>query len=403
MSRMQFSASNSLSPISALSRSLAIPLAISLAFSLALSGCGKADAPLQKPQTELPVEAVEIIAPLSVPQSITALGEVVPDHRVEAASRLSAYIEAIPKKEGDLVKAGDVVARLDSRDVEAGVRTAAAKVSAAAAAARDAALDHEKFSALYKEGLVSENDWRKITLKNEAAQSDKRQAEAMLAAAKAQLAYTTVRSPIDGRVARVLKREGDLALPGLPIVVVDSETNPKVEFSIPQNQRQNLQTGTEALVRLEGDDSPFTGTIERTTESADRISRTTLARIAFSEDDRTRAEARLRPGMYVRVEVKLDGGAEPASPWIPESVLATRGGLEGAFVLEDGKAKFRWLRIGKRQNGQAEVLAGLNAGSESDSLINHPYGTLRDGSPVKVSETQDPLKDAASKPEGAKE
>ena len=156
-------------------------------------------------------------------------------------------------------------------------------------------------------------------------------------------------------------------------------------------------------MRLEGDDSIFTGTIERTTESADRISRTTLARIAFSEDDRTRAQARLKPGMYVRVEVKLHGASANASLWIPESVLATRGGLEGAFVLEDGKAKFRWLRLGKRQNGQAEVMAGLNAGSESDSLINHPSGTLRDGSPVKVSETRAPLRDAASKPEGAKE
>lgn len=399
MSPRHFSASFSLSPFPAISLSLVV----SIAFSLALSGCGKDEAPLQKPQMELPVEAVEIVAPSSIPQSITALGEVVPDHRVEAESRLSAYIEAIPKKEGDLVKAGDVVARLDSRDVEAGVRTAAAKIAAAAAAAKDAALDHEKFSALYQEGLVSENDWRKVSLKNEAAQSDKRQAEAMLAAAKAQLAYTTVRSPIDGRVARVLKREGDLALPGLPIVVVDSEANPKVEFSIPQNQRQDLQAGTEALVRLEGDDSIFTGTIERTTESADRISRTTLARIAFSGDDRTRAQARLKPGMYVRVEVKLHGASANASLWIPESVLATRGGLEGAFVLEDGKAKFRWLRLGKRQNGQAEVMAGLNAGSESDSLINHPSGTLRDGSPVKVSETRAPLKDAASKPEGAKE
>lgn len=237
MSPRHFSASFSLSPFPAISLSLVV----SIAFSLALSGCGKDEAPLQKPQMELPVEAVEIVAPSSIPQSITALGEVVPDHRVEAASRLSAYIETIPKKEGDLVKAGDVVARLDSRDVEAGVRTAAAKVAAAAAAAKDAALDHEKFSALYQEGLVSETDWRKVSLKNEAAQSDKRQAEAMLAAAKAQLAYTTVRSPIDGRVARVLKREGDLALPGLPIVVVDSEANPKVEFSIPQNQRQDLQ------------------------------------------------------------------------------------------------------------------------------------------------------------------
>ena len=85
MSRKHFSASFSLSPFPAISLSLVV----SIAFSLALSGCGKDEAPLQKPQMELPVEAVEIVAPSSIPQSITALGEVVPDHRVRlrAASR----------------------------------------------------------------------------------------------------------------------------------------------------------------------------------------------------------------------------------------------------------------------------------------------------------------------------
>ena len=359
--------------------SFASPLLL-LGLSLLLAGCGADEIPASTEPREALLENVEILTPVTLPGAITALGEVVPDHRVEAASRLSAYIEAIPKKEGDSIKAGDVAAQLDSRDVEAAVRTASAKVSAARAAAKDAALDHEKFSALYHEGLVSENDWRKITLKNEAARSDLKEAEAMLAAAKAQLAYTSVHSPIDGRVARVLKREGDLALPGLPIVVVDSDTNPKVDFSIPQNQRAEIQPGTRVLVRMDGESAEFEGTIERTTESADRISRTTLARIAFSGEERTNAEARLKPGMYVRVEVKRSSSAD-ASPWVPESVLTTRGGLEGAFVLEEGKAKFRWLRTGKRLGGMVEILAGLRG---SESLINQPSGNLRDGSLVKV-------------------
>ncbi len=70
MSPRHFSASFSLSPFPAISR---LSLVVSIAFSLALSGCGKDEAPLQKPQMELPVEAVEIVAPSSIPQSITAL------------------------------------------------------------------------------------------------------------------------------------------------------------------------------------------------------------------------------------------------------------------------------------------------------------------------------------------
>ena len=146
---------------------------------------------------------------------------------------------------------------------------------------------------------------------------------------------------------------------------------------------------------MDGESAEFEGTIERTTESADRISRTTLARIAFSGEERTKAEARLKPGMYVR-EVKRSSSAD-ASPWVPESVLTTRGGLEGAFVLEEGKAKFHWLRTGKRLGGMVEILAGLRG---SESLINQPSGNLRDGSPVKVEKRGGAQGDAALTLEG---
>lgn len=360
-------------------------LSAALLLAALLSGCSRdeSSAPNAALQNE-PPQSVEILHPSLISATITALGTVVPDHRVEAASRLSAYIEALPKKEGDLVKAGEVVLKLDPKDIEAAIRAASAKVSVAQAAEKDAALDREKFSSLYKEGLVSNNDWRKVSLKYEAARSDLKEAQALLAMANAQLAYATVSSPIDGRVAKVLKREGDLAVPGLPVIVIDSEANPKVEMSVPQNQRAAIRPGSTVLVSLEGEAEKLEGTVERMTESADRISRSTLARIAFSGDERRKAEKRLSPGMYVRVEAKIEHAASAPAFRLPESVLAARGGLEGAFVLEDGKAKFRWLRTGKRANGMVEVLAGLEGLGSKASVINAPAETLRDGSPAKA-------------------
>ena len=363
-------------------------LSAALLLTAPLAGCSRDEfsAPNAALQNE-PPQSVEVLHPSLISETITALGTVVPDHRIEAASRLSAYIESLPKKEGDLVKAGDVVLKLDPKDVEAAIRAASAKVSVAQAAEKDAALDREKFSSLYKEGLVSNNDWRKVSLKYEAARSDLKEAQALLAMVNAQLAYATVSSPIDGRVAKVLKREGDLAVPGLPVIVIDSEANPKVEMSVPQNQRAAIRPGSTVLVSLEGEAEKLEGTVERMTESADRISRTTLARIAFSGEERRKAEKRLSPGMYVRVEAQIEHAEEASGApalWLPESALATRGGLEGAFVLEDGKAKFRWLRTGKRANGMVQVLAGLEDLGSKASVINAPAETLRDGSPAKA-------------------
>ena len=358
--------------------------------TLPLSGCSREEPQASSAAASEPPQAVQVLRPTLIPQVITALGTVVPDHRLEAASRLSAYIEALPKKEGDLVKAGDVVLKLDPKDVEAAIRAASAKVSIAQAAERDAALDREKFSSLYKEGLVSNNDWRKVSLKYEAARSDLKEAKAFLAMANAQLAYATVRASTDGRVAKVLKREGDLAVPGLPILVIDSAANPKAEFSVPQKERPFIRIGSAVLVSIEGEAGKLKGAIERVTESADRISRSTLARIAFEGDEKAKAERLLSPGMYVRVEVPLSEDSLEGAPalWVPESVLAVRGGLEGAFVLEDGRAKFRWLRTGKRANGRVEILAGLDDMRDPKSepaLIEAPSETLRDGSPVRIS------------------
>ena len=78
--------------------SFASPLLL-LGLSLLLAGCGADEIPASTEPREALLENVEILTPVTLPGAITALGEVVPDHRVEAASRLSAYIEAIPKKD----------------------------------------------------------------------------------------------------------------------------------------------------------------------------------------------------------------------------------------------------------------------------------------------------------------
>ena len=342
-----------------------------------LAGCSE-ETKVEAPQT-LPAVAVEITrAGLGLPSVVTAAGSVVADRRVEAASRLTAYIRAVPYKEGDAVRAGDVVAVLDDRDVEENVRAASAKAAKARAAAKDAELDAEKISGLYKEGLVSNNDWRKALLNRTAAADTLREAEAGLAVAEHQRAYAKVAAPVSGRIASVLRREGDLALPGLAVVVIDSESDPKFEFQVPQRAADVVRPGERAEVVVDGVPGVLPGEVERVSGSADRVSRSFLARVKFDAKD----AALVKPGMYGRVCV---AAGEAATPWAPESAFARRGGLEGVFVIEDGRAAFRWLRTGRRMEGRVEVLAGLKGG---EMLVDRPTSDVSDGRAVKVEKTE---------------
>ena len=336
---------------------------------LTLSGCGDSDRTPVKIPEPIPVTTVACAQADTV---FTTAGSVVADTRTSVASRFSAYVRAVPFKEGDAVKKGDVLVELDSRDIEAAQSAALGKVKAARAAAKDAAEDFEKYSALYRDGLISNNQWRKVTLKNEGAKSDLRQAEAALAVARTQVDYLTIQAKKDAHVAKVMKHSGDLTLPGLPILILDADADPRFEFHVPEALRESLAVGQAVTVALDGSKEPLKAQIDRLNTSADRISRSYPAQATFV------GTPAVRPGMFGRVSAVLKTETHPA---VPVSALSERGGLPGVFVIENGRALFHWLKLGERTDCEVEVLAGLTG---QEMLVDKPSALLYDGAPVKV-------------------
>ena len=181
----------------------------------ALSGCdasseaAKPSAVLRAAEKPAEVYEVALVKALDAfPSAYEVAGSVAADERVEIASRIPAYIREVAVKEGDAVKKGKALVRLDDAEIEAAVRSAEAQVFAARAASRDAAIDAEKYARLYKDGFISEQDLRKANLKRDASASTLKEAEAFLTQAKNQRRYVVLASPIDGRVAKRLRRAG---------------------------------------------------------------------------------------------------------------------------------------------------------------------------------------------------
>lgn len=341
-----------------------------------VAGCGKSpDLPAQSPKEWLlPVVTVSAGAPVEY----TSIGSVVSDQRVDVASRLSGYVRELLVREGDHVRAGQVLARIDAADVEGGIIQAQAQAASADAAYRDAKIDLDRFQSLYDKGNVSESEMRKVRLRNDAAQETLNQTRAALAAAKAQRDYAVIRSPIDGTVVARLRQAGDLAVPGGSILTLESGKDLVFETFVTEQQIPGITPGKLVVVKIDGLQQPLKGTVRRVVQSADPVTRSYPVKIALP------SVRGLMPGMFGRAEFQL--GISPV-PVIPLQALIERGGLRGVFVVgSDGISTFRWLRLGREWPERVEVTAGLDAG---ERVVGVAEPNLREGDLVveKVGHT----------------
>jgi len=305
------------------------------------------------------------------PIEYTAVGSVVSDQRVEVASRLNGYIREILVREGDRVRRGQVLARIDAAEVDGGIRQGRAAVSATEAAFRDAQIDMERFQRLYERGSVSENEQRKVRLKFETAREALNQARAGYDTALAQRAYAEITSPVDGVVVARFKRAGDLAVPGVPLLTVESGRTLLFETFVAESQVAAIAVGKPVEVRIDGLTTPLKGTVSRVVPSGDPATRSYQVKIALPETPG------LMAGMFGRAAFAR---GESQAPVVPRQALVERGGLRGVFVVDgEGRAHFRWLRIGREWPDRVEVTSGLQAG---ERLVAAAEPALRDGDQI---------------------
>ena len=343
---------------------------MTLSFATFLGACDRTPQTHPKPALKswtLPVIKVSDGAPVEY----AAVGSVVSDQRVEVTSRLSGYIREILVQEGDRVQRGQLLVRLDAADVEGGISQGRAAVTAAEAAFHDAQIDRDHFKQLFERGSVSDNEMRKVRLKFDAAREALNQARAGLNTANSQRNYAEIKSPVDGLVVAKAKRAGDLALPGAPILTLESGRKLLFETFVAEEAVASVVVGNNVEVRLDRHDAPIKGIVSRIVSSADPVTRSYQVKISLPET------AGLMPGMFGRASFML---GKSKSAVVPTTALVERGGLRGVFVVNgENTIQFRWLRIGREWPDRVEVMAGLQAGEQVVAVADP---TLRDGDKI---------------------
>lgn len=325
-----------------------------LILSLTLAGCSGQSEEAAKPAAAPVVQATtavlqssEIAATRATPGTVVAL------ESVQVASRLMGYLRNIAVVEGQAVQKGQRLFTIDPLDIEGASEQARLGVQQAEDALRDAKSDFDRFESLFKDEVVSRQQFEKMKLNYDMANTRVAQAKAGLNTARGQMRYATVTSPIDGVVTKKLANEGDIAAPGHPVLMVENTRRLQVQTSVAEDLFKTLHLGQEVMVEIDGQSQPVAGKIARLSPAADPMTHSYLVKLDVNA-------AGLTSGAFARALFPVGKRSVLA---VPQAAVQNRAGITGVFVIDStGLAHYRMVRLGSAADGQVEVLSGLNPG-----------------------------------------
>lgn len=343
-----------------------------LAIAIGLTACGGDHEKAASATAQHTVQATVVAIQPSQGTIYSAMpGTVVAQESVQVASRLMGYIKNIAVSEGQPVKVGQRLFTIDPMDIEGGVTQARLGLDQADKAMQDAKADYDRFSALYKDEVVSRQQYEKMKLNYDIAASRAAQAKAGLQTAQGQLKYAVVSSPINGVVVMKYANEGDIAAPGHPVLLVENQSRLQVQTSVPESIYAGLKLGDAVKVEIDGQAQPVEAKVSRLSPAADPVAHTHLVKLDIDAKG-------LRSGAFARV---LFPAGEQTLLQVPQEAVLNRAGITGVFVVGDkGVAEYRMVRTGRTDNGQVEILSGLSAG---DRVVTKNAAAVSNGDLVQ--------------------
>ncbi|MBI4871957.1 MAG: efflux RND transporter periplasmic adaptor subunit [Candidatus Riflebacteria bacterium] len=374
-----------------------LSLLIVLAAVAAGTGCGRR---METAGHERPLPVVggvdtEVVALQAVAESFEAVGTVRSRKQTVVSARIVAPVMAVHVREGDRVKAGQLLIELDDRDVksqlvraeaglleaqeamgeaDAAIVAAHKTVTAAEAQKELVSLTFKRHEALLDKRSVTRQEYDEaraklvaagaeveratavhasLLAKKRQAQAKAAQAEAGVANAKLLAGYASLLAPIDGLVSSRSAEVGNLAAPGIGLVTVDSEQY-RLEAQVQESEFGRVTLADRVTVVLDALGKQLEGPVVEIVPSSDPASRTSIVKIDLG------AQTGMRPGLFGKARF---AGGRTQTLTVPRSAVVERGQIEAVFALDaGGVARLRLIKTGKTRGDRVEVLAGLDPG-----------------------------------------
>jgi RND family efflux transporter MFP subunit len=316
--------------------------------------------------------AAEGPAPVSVPTLVVGGGSSSTSLDIEGtlqalqqstvAAQVGGNVLQLAVKAGDRVKAGALIARIDERDLQAGLAGGDAAVAQAAATLAQAQQHATRTRELRAQGFVSQAAVDLADSQLQAAQAAHRQTQAGRSQAALARSFATVTAPFDAVVLATHVEAGDLATPGKPIATLYAPGKLRAVVQLPLS-RTALARSAQTVEVVLPDGRRVLPTTRTELPGTDAVSQTVEWRLNLPAD----ASASLAPGQPVQVRFASATAAAATTPAtarlvVPSAAVLVRGELTAVYAVQEQRFVLKAVRLGSRQAEGVEVLAGVKAG-----------------------------------------
>jgi RND family efflux transporter MFP subunit len=355
------------------------------------------------PPLTVQAATVTLVYPSQAFTVLTASGYVVPQRKSALASKVTGRLVWLGVEEGNRVKKGQIVARLESEDVAAARDQAAANLATsrfnleqAKAELSDATLSLNRVQELVKKEFVARAEYdtavarhRKAVAAVKAAEATIRANEAAWEAAKIQVEYTLIRAPFDAVVLTKNADIGDIVTPfsaateaKSAVITIADMGSLQVEADVSESSLSKVRIGQPCQIQLDAlPEKRFRGAVHMILPTGDRTKAAVMVKIRFVDQD-----PRILPEMSAKVSflsrAVTPEGDKPRTA-VSRKALIDRNGEKRVFRIQGDRVSEISLTLGSPIGDMMEVVNGLQAG---DQVVLNPPKRLTDGAKIRIGE-----------------
>ena len=332
------------------------------------------------------VRVIEV-QPRPMPVVIDAVGTVESEHSVAVRPQLTAALEAVLFKEGDYVKQGQALFRIDPRAAQATVDQVKATVARDTAQLAQAKEQEGRLRPLVQKDYITRNEYDVAATAVKSLEATLQASRAQLEQAQLQLSYSQIVAPIAGRTGDLSVRAGNLVTAGTsgtPLVVINSTKPILVTFSVPQRFLDDIRKAGGSQLKVEvaanrGGPIVAEGQLVFIDNTVNVQTGTILLKARVKNE-----HEELWPGQFIAARIILK--VEQDAIALPETAVQPGQDKSFVYVVRDGKAAMTPVEVSRQIGNQVVIAKGIKAGDQVVAEV--PY-TLTDGSAVQLRQPGD--------------
>ena len=326
----------------------------------------------------LPQE-ITTLTPLDLQQTLALSGALRAVEQVSVKARVAGEVREVLVREGEAVKAGQVLVRMDTSEYQAKVDQSRGNLNAARAQLDIATKTRDNNLALLDKGFISRNAFDNAASQFAVAQANVDAARGGLEVVQKSLNDTVIRAPITGLVAMRSVQPGEKVSPDNRLLDIINLQNMELEAAVPTSDIGQVALGQQVTLRVEGLSTAFRGRVTRINPSTQTGSRSVLVYVQVPNP-----QALLRAGMFAEGQLTLRSKAGVLA--LPPGALHKESNAVYVYVIEEGKLIKKIVTPGiegrQGDDSNIEIIDGLRAGAQ---VIKNNMGTLRTGSAVRIT------------------